>query len=275
MKIVNWFKNRKIKKIHKKIIQLDSENPSKKRSLADIRSDIEDEYFKLSNIIFNAVKLEDYYTIQKIFNLKKISFDKLVDKKGYNIILYSLYNNQNSVFIKLYNEYLELVKYYFHSPSTLYSIILNKNNIQLIEFFLSKKELRDSLTKQVLAPTFLLLFKKDKKELLKILIEERIEELNNRDIKAYIIYFISYNNHNILKNILSYNNLIYRLNSQDIAELFTLAYTNDDIEAFKIMGYNEFFINSLEKPYSTVIKNFINNKDNKILKNFFIEKQMS
>ena len=105
------------------------------------------------------------------------------------------------------------------------------------------------------------------------MLKDYINEFNSRDVKAYLIYFISYSSHNILKDLLSYKNLIYKLNPQDIAELFTLAYTNNNYQAFELLTLNDFLINSLDEPYSTAIKAFVLGKnDYKKLNNLFISK---
>ena len=69
MSLLSVLKDRKIKKIYKKINKLNLEEPSKKRDLARIRSDIDEEYIKLSKILFKALNNEDYKTIVNILNL--------------------------------------------------------------------------------------------------------------------------------------------------------------------------------------------------------------
>ena len=271
--LLNWFKDRKIRKIYKKIIKLDKENPSKKRSLATINSDIDEAYYKLSDMFFEALRKKQYKTIKKILKLEKIELDKIKDNNGYNVVVHSLYKGNSDIFIELYTKCFSATKSYFLNGAELYSIILNKNNTRLMEFFIKTKNLRNSLTKQLLTPTLLLLLKNNKLDLIDILLKDYINEFNSRDIKAYLIYFISYSSHNVLKDLLSYKNLIYKLNPQDIAELFTLAYTNNNYQAFELLTLNDFLINSLDEPYSTAIKAFVLGKnDYKKLNNLFISK---
>lgn len=263
MSLLSVFKDSEINKIYKKIKKLNLEEPSKKRDLARIRSDIEEEYIKLSKILFKALNNEDYNTIKNILNLDKILLHKLVNEEGYNIILYSLYNSKNDAIIKFYTQYFDFVEYYFRDTPTLYSIILNRKNIDLMEFFIKTKSLRNSLSKQVIAPTMLLLFQHKKDELIQLLVNNFLDNFNNRDIKAYLIYFISYNNDDVLEYLINHHNLINKLTQKDSVELFALAFVNNNINAFEIMAHNDFLLKSLGEPYYTEIKLFLQNKGDK------------
>ena len=51
-------------------MKLDKENPSKKRSLATINSDIDEAYYKLSDMVFEALRKKQYKTIN-IYDVKQ------------------------------------------------------------------------------------------------------------------------------------------------------------------------------------------------------------
>ena len=145
----------------------------------------------------------------------------------------------------------------------LYSIALNKKNIGFIEFFIKTKDLRLTLSRQILMPTILLLFQNNKDELIKILLTDFITDFNNRDVKAYLIYFISHNNDDILKNLITYDELINKLLRQDAIELFSLAFVNNNRNAFEIMAHNDFLLSALGEPYASEVKKFLQSKENK------------
>ena len=108
--LLDCFKYRKIKKIYKKIIKLDKENPSKNRSLATINSDIDDAYYKLSDIVFEALRKKQYKTIKKILKLEKIELNKIKDNNGYNVVVHSLYKGNSDIFIELYTKCFSATK---------------------------------------------------------------------------------------------------------------------------------------------------------------------
>ena len=108
--LLNWCKDRKIKKIYKKIIKLDKENQSKKRSLATINSDIDEAYYKLSDIVFAALRTQQYNTINKILKLEKIELNKIKDNNGYNVVVHSLYKGNSDIFIELYTKCFSATK---------------------------------------------------------------------------------------------------------------------------------------------------------------------
>ena len=263
MSLLSVLKDRKIKKIYKKLNKLNLEEPSKKRDLARIRSDIDEEYIKLSKILFKALNNEDYKTIENILNLDNILLHKLVNEDEHDIILDCMYRSKNNVIIKLYTQYFNSVKPYFHNSPMLYSIALNKKNIGFIEFFIKTKDLRLTLSRQILMPTILLLFQNNKDELIKILLTDFITDFNNRDVKAYLIYFISHNNDDILKNLITYDELINKLLRQDVIELFSLAFVNNNRNAFEIMAHNDFLLSALGEPYASEVKKFLQSKENK------------
>lgn len=263
MSLLSVLKDRKIKKIYKKINKLNLEEPSKKRDLARIRSDIDEEYIELSKILFKALNNEDYKTIEYILNLDNILLDKLVNEDEHDIILDCMYKSKNNVIIKLYTQYFNSVKPYFYNSPMLYSIALNKKNIGFIEFFIKTKDLRLTLSRQILMPTILLLFQTNKDELIRILLSDFITDFNNRDVKAYLIYFISHNNDDILKNLITYDELINKLLKQDAIELFALAFVNNNRNAFEIMAHNDFLLSALGEPYASEVKKFLQSKENK------------
>ena len=90
-----------------------------------------------------------------------------------------------------------------------------------------------------------------------------LDNFNNRDIKAYLIYFISYNNDDVLEYLINHHNLINKLTQKDAVELFALAFVNNNINAFEIMAHNDFLLKSLGEPYYTEIKLFLQNKGDK------------
>ena len=88
-----------------------------------------------------------------------------------------------------------------------------------------------------------------------------------------MIYFISHNNDNILKNLITYDELINKLLRQDIIELFALAFISNNKNAFEIMAHNDFLLSALGEPYASEVKKFLQNKENNYnLAKLFINK---
>ena len=272
-----FFRNKKeklgdINSVSKKLFDLNNEDPSKKRSQFDIRVDIEELHKKLSNILFNAVNTNDLKTINNILTARFVERQKLVNEKGYNIIDYSLFNDKNELFKYLYNNLYDELRSCFINIPALFTIILNRKNFELIEFFLKDENLSEFLKKENITNCLFLAIQGWKKDLCDLIIGNYLGFLDSRNIEASMIYSISNAQIEELNLVFSYPTLISRFSNEGIEKMFALSVMNQNIKALEIMTSNERFMNSIEDADVNMLKSILqmayNNGSVLIIQNF-------
>lgn len=246
-----------IDSIFNKISVLSNEEPTKKRNEFDIRVEVEQLYKKLSKILFIAVEVKDLKTISDVITNHFIDKKSLVNEKGYNIIEYSLFNDDNELFKYLYTNFYEHLRPYFVSIPVLFTIILNRKNIEMIEFFLKHDDLANSLKRENVTNCLFVVLQNDRKDLSDLIVGNFDDLLDSRNIEASMIYSISHNQDKELKTLFSYSGLIEKFSSDNVEKMLAFSLLNQNIEALEIMVNNQHFIKAIEKADVNMIKSIL------------------
>lgn len=283
--LINIFKGKSRNKpndldsICKQILFLDKEQPSKKRDAFDIKTEKEELYRILSEKLFDAVEKNDFNSLIKVLSSNYILKSNLVNERGYNIIEYSLFNGDNDLFKKLLLGYYSSVAVYFTNVPLLFSIVLNRKNIDMIEFFLTNKVLSNSLNKENITNCFFNVVREGRSDLSDIIVKQFINMLDTRNIEASMIYFVSNNQNDKLREIFKYTQLIEKFPDSNIQKMLTFSIINRNVDALEIMVSDDYFIRSISNSGNiaenifkiarelgsvSIIDKFINNN---ILKN--------
>ncbi len=263
MGIFNVFlKNKKpkvdsVEAISRKVFELKNEDVSKTRSKFDIEADIQNLYKKLADILFKAIDNKDLKTINKVLKTRFIDRNKLVNNDGYNIIDYSLFTDDNELFKYLYNNLYEELRSCFKDIPVLFTVILNRKNFELIEFFLIHDDLASSLKRENVTNCLFLALQSDRKDLSDLIVNNFNDLLDSRNIEASMIYSISHNQEKELKVLFSYPNLIEKFSSDNVEKMLAFSVLNQNIEALEIMVDNQHFIGAIEKADPNMMRSIL------------------
>lgn len=263
MGIFNVFlKNKKpkvdsVEAISRKVFELKNEDVSKTRSKFDIEADIQNLYKKLADILFKAIDNKDLKTINKVLKARFIDRNKLVNNDGYNIIDYSLFTDDNELFKYLYNNLHEELRSCFKDIPVLFTVILNRKNFELIEFFLIHDDLANSLKKENITNCLFFTLQNNRKDLSDLIVNNFDDFLDIRNIEASMIYSISHNQEKELKVLFSYPNLIEKFSSDNVEKMLAFSVLNQNIEALEIMVDNQHFIRAIEKADPNMMRSIL------------------
>ncbi len=263
MGIFNVFlKNKKpkidsVEAISRKVFELKNEDVSKTRSKFDIEADIQNLYKKLADILFKAIDNKDLKTINKVLKARFIDRNKLVSNDGYNIIDYSLFTDDNELFKYLYNNLHEELRSCFKDIPVLFTVILNRKNFELIEFFLIHDDLASSLKRENVTNCLFLALQSDRKDLSDLIVNNFNDLLDSRNIEASMIYSIFHNQEKELKVLFSYPNLIEKFSSDNVEKMLAFSVLNQNIEALEIMVDNQHFIRAIEKADPNMMRSIL------------------
>lgn len=241
--------------IIKRINFLQNEKPRKNRDELDIKLDLGKSYTKLSENLFKAVNLRDFNTIKKIICNNSLLKKCLVNYKGYNIIEYSLFNDDDELFKCLFENCYSFIISYFDNIPVLFTIILNRKNMDLIEFFLKENLLASSLNKENITNCFFVVLQINRRDLVDYIVKNFIDLLDARNIEASMIYSISHNQKDELSLIFSYPNLIKKFSNSNVEKMVAFSVMNQNIDALELMINNKHFVDIIENLDKDVAKN--------------------
>lgn len=243
--------------ISRKIFELKNEDPSKKRSRFDINADIQNLHKKLAEMLFDAVAMDDLNTINDILRARFVNRNELVDGKGYNIVDYCLFNDRNELFRYLYDNLYEELKSCFGNIPVLFTIILNRKNFDLIEYFLKETNLSDSLKVENVTNCLFVALQNNKKPIIDLIVNNFGDMLDSRNIEATMIYSISYAQTDELKMIFSYPSLISKFSSAGVEKMLALSVMNRNANALEVMTSNDHFMQSIENSDRDILRGIL------------------
>jgi len=238
-----------VDKILSKLINLNHEKSAlylKHFELDDelnVNFNIDNCYKELSDVLFNLIDLNDFDGVKKILSFSNLAKDKLLDNKlSLDPIEYCLENGKNDVFVFIYKKLFNCSKLFFKNIPCLFTRILKRKNFELIEFFLTDKFLSTYIEKENIINLLFLAFEDDKSDLINLIINVYDNYLDERNIEAIAIYFLSNKNSAVFKKFLSYKVLASRLTLDSIKKLIILAIFNNYIDGLEIMIKNDYCI---------------------------------
>lgn len=228
--------NIKLNKIIKDIsslskIHLDNQNAFK------IKARTETLHKAISDILFKAIKKENYEIIKQIITNDNIKAELVHDENGLNIVQYSLVNSNNELFKALYFNYYKDINCYFSDASQLFLLTLNRKNYELIKLFLSEEKLYKKLTKENISILIYSLVQENKDMLLNLVLENEYmdEEIDGRSIQSILIYLITNNQNDKFQKIFLNEKLFSKCNEDHIRNLVALSIMNKNVKALEIM----------------------------------------
>jgi hypothetical protein len=230
-----------------------------------VKDSIETIHKIISKILFKAVLEKEYDIVIKILDYKELSKRSLVDKEGYDLIEFILNNSLNDVFLTLYKKYFDYIKGYFLNIPLFFTIILNKKNFELMEFFLKDDFLKENLKKEHLSNVFFTAVENDKKEFATFILKNFDNVLDIQNIEATLIYFIGNNKLRELEFIFAQNNLIQKLNAESVEKMLGYAVLNKNITILKFMIANPHFAKFIQNGDKNMQKCVLNLMSNNLL----------
>lgn len=263
MSMLNIFSGRRKKAIDefesigRKLKLLASEEPSKKRNMADIREESRSIYLKLSKKLFKAADSGDFDTVGKILSSDFISKKELVDENGYNIVEYSLFNEDNKLFKLLFEKFYKPTASYFINIPALFTIILNRKNFELIEYFLRDSDLGEPLKKENITNCLFAVLQADRKDLLDLIVKNFGDFLDVRNIEASMIYSIAHGQENEIKTLLSYPVMVAKFSPENVEKMIAFSIMNKNLKAIEIMVENPHFMDMIEKADENMLKSIV------------------
>jgi len=246
-----------ISSISNRIFELSNEEPSKRRTVFDIRNEVDKLYQKLSKILFSAVKTNDLNTVSEVITNHFIDKSRLLSDEGYNVIEYSLFTGNNELFKYLFNNFYKELSSCFTKIPTLFTIILNKKNIELLEFFVKNDNLSAHLKKENVTNCLFLALQSEQKSLSDLIVKNFDGLLDARNIEASMIYSIAHNQQDQLRVLFSYPTLINKFTNHNVEKMLALSVLNQNTDALEIMVSNQHFIKIMENADRNMIKSIL------------------
>ncbi|MDD2840235.1 MAG: hypothetical protein PHY80_03880 [Rickettsiales bacterium] len=210
-----------------------------------LKTGIEELHKTVSDILFKAIKKENYNIIKQIITNSDIRAELVRDENGLNIIQYSVVNSNNELFKALYYNYYEDIRCYFSDIPQLFLLILNRKNYELMKLFLFEKKLYEKLTKENISLLVYSLVQENKDALLDIVLQNDYidEEIDGKCIQSILIYLISNEQNGKFQKICLNEKLFSKCKEEHIRNLIALSIMNKNIKALEIMVDNLNFLN--------------------------------
>ena len=265
--------NIKLNKIIKDISSL-SRIRQNNQNAFKLKTKTEELHKAISEILFKAIKKENYEIIKQIITNNDIKAELVRDENGLNIVQYSVVNSNNQLFRTLYFKYYKDINCYFSDASQLFLLTLNRKNYELIKLFLSEEKLYKKLTKENISILIYSLVQQNKDMLLNLVLENEYmdEEIDGRSIQSILIYLISNEQNSKFQKIFSNEKLFSKCNEDHIRNLVALSIMNKNIKALEIMIDNTKILNIIlhnnQILENVVLFTYIN-KNIKILSTIF------
>jgi hypothetical protein len=193
----------------------------------------------LSDFLFQYVASNDIENIIKILGEPIVLKSNLLNADGYNLVEYLLINSHNFFFMELYTNYKKYIDIYFLNIPALFTVILNKKNYELINFFLKTSSLGDALLKENLSNLLFVAVQGNQKDLVEYIIHNYDFILDARNVEATVIYFLSNGDNEKLEELFLYDELMKKFTVANVEKLMMCSVLYKNMDAIYIMAKNQ------------------------------------